>query len=55
VTLYYGILASGSNTMLVWAKNQSEFVKFIVAYFACDRFGGKWRIYKEIPKYVGKI
>jgi hypothetical protein len=49
-TLHYGIRASGSNTRLVWAKNQSELVKFIVADFVCDRFGEKQKNLERNPQ-----
>jgi hypothetical protein len=40
-TLHYGIRASGSNTGLVWAKIQSELVKFSVTDFVLCEFGEK--------------
>jgi hypothetical protein len=50
-TLHYGIRASGSNTGLYGLKNQSELVKFVVAYFVCDRFGGKTKILERNPQF----
>jgi hypothetical protein len=53
-TLHYGIRASGSNTRLVWAKNQCELGKFVVTDFVCVNLGKKEKLERN-PQIHEKI